>query len=114
MGAAVSSSRELGLEEMKMEQWKTLEVIGLDSREVLLLSSTPDAKVDDCTSDSTWTGMTSKKKQCFETLIKTLHLFAPNIWHTLDNFSDFSLIYLTMKTCQTSFFWPCFDIFLLF
>ena len=46
MGAAVSSSlRELGLEEMKMEQWKTLEVIGLDSREVLLLSSTPDAKV---------------------------------------------------------------------
>ena len=53
MGAAVSSSlRELGLEEMKME-WKTLEVIGLDSREVLLLSSTPDAKVDDCTSDST-------------------------------------------------------------
>ena len=54
MGAAVSSSlRELGLEEMKMLQWKTLEVIGLDSREVLLLSSTPDAKVDDCTSDST-------------------------------------------------------------
>ena len=46
MGAAVSSSlRLLGLEEMKMEQWKTLEVIGLDSREVLLLSSTPDAKV---------------------------------------------------------------------
>ena len=54
MGAAVSSSlRELGLEKMKMEQWKTLEAIGLDSREVLLLSSTPDAKVDDCTSDST-------------------------------------------------------------
>ena len=54
MGAAVSSSlRELGLEEMKMEQRKTLEVISLDSREVLLLSSTPDAKVDDCTSDST-------------------------------------------------------------
>ena len=54
------------------------------------------------------------KKQCFETLIKTLHLFAPNMQHTLDNFSDFSLIYLTMKTCQTSFFQPCFDIFLLF
>ena len=52
MGAAVSSSlRELGLEEMKIKI--TLEVIGLDSREVLLLSSTPDAKVDDCTSDST-------------------------------------------------------------
>lgn len=54
MGAAVSSSlRELGLEEMKMEQWKTLQAIGLDSREVLLLSYTPDAKVVDCTSDST-------------------------------------------------------------
>ena len=54
MGATVSSSlRELGLEEMKMEQWKTLQAIGLDSREVLLLSSTPDAKVVDCTSDST-------------------------------------------------------------
>ena len=68
MGAAVSSSRELGLEEMKMEQWKTLEVIGLDSREVLLLSSTPDAKVDDCTSDSTWTGMTSIRNNVLKLL----------------------------------------------
>ena len=115
MGATVSSSlRELGLEEMKMEQWKTLQAIGLDSREVLLLSSTPDAKVVDCTSDSTWIRMTSKQKQCFETLIKTLHLLAPNIRHTLDNFYNFSLMYLTMKTCQTSFFWPWFGIFLLF
>ena len=69
MGAAVSSSlRELGLEEMKMEQWKTLEVIGLDSREVLLLSSTPDAKVVDCTSDSTWTGMTSIRNNVLKLL----------------------------------------------
>ena len=38
MDAAVwSTLRELGSEEMKKEQRKTLEAIGLDSREVLLL-----------------------------------------------------------------------------
>ena len=38
MDAAVSSTlRELGSEEMKKEQRKTLEALGLDSREVLLL-----------------------------------------------------------------------------
>ena len=42
---------------------------------------------------------------------KNTNLVAPNIRHTLDNFPHFSLIYLTMKTCQTSFFWYCFDIF---
>lgn len=37
MGATVSSTlRELGLEETRKEQLKTLEAIGLDSREVLL------------------------------------------------------------------------------
>ena len=38
MDTAVSSTlRELGSKEMKKEQRKTLEAIGLDSREVLLL-----------------------------------------------------------------------------
>ena len=37
MGAAISSTlRELSLEEMKKEQRQTPEVIGLDSREILL------------------------------------------------------------------------------
>ena len=45
---------------------------------------------------------------------KNTHLFAPNMRLTSENFSDFFLIYLTMKTCETSFFWLCFDIVLLF
>ena len=78
--------------------------------------STPDAKADDCTGDWIWAGMTTKQRKTamFWNSHKNTHLFAPNIRHTLDNFPNFSVIYLITKTCQISFFWRCFDIFLLF
>ena len=107
MGAAISSTlRELSLEEMKKEQRQTPEAIGLDSRKNPP-ASTPDAKADDCTGDCTWAGMTTKlrKTAMFWNLYKNTHLFARNIRHTLDNFSNYSLIYLTRTTYQTGFFY---------
>ena len=49
------------------------------------------------------------QKQCFETLIKT-PISSPLTY--VHNFPNLSLIYLTMRKCQTSFFWYCFGIFL--
>ena len=40
----------------------------------------------------------TEKTAMFWNSYKTTRLFAPNIRHTLDNFSNFSLIYLTIKT----------------
>ena len=43
---------------------------------------------------------------------KSAHFVSPNIQHSLDIFSNLSLIYLKVETCQTSFFWYCFDVFM--
>ena len=74
-------------------------------------ASTTDAKADDCTGNCTWAGMTTKQRKTamYWNSYKNSHLIAPDIWHTLDNFPNFSLIYLAKKTCHTSFFWYCFE-----
>ena len=79
-------------------------------------ASAPDAKADDSTGDCAWAGMTKKQRKTamFWNSYKNTYLFAPNIRLTSENFPNFFLIYLTMKTCETSFFWLCFDIVLLF
>lgn len=106
---AVSSSlRELGWEEMKKEQRQTLEPIGLDLREVLLLlfliQKLLIVQVTALEPGWLWN---REKQRCFETLIKT-PISSPLAY--VHNFPNLSLIYLTMKKCQTSFFWYCFDI----
>ena len=84
-------TRELSSEEMKKEQRQTL-----DLREAV-----------DGAGDCTWTGMTTKQlnKAMFWNSCKNTHSVASNMRHTLDNFPNLSLIYLTMKKWQTSFFW---------
>ena len=108
---AVSSSlRELGWEEMKKEQRQTLEPIGLDLREVLLLlfliQKLLIVQVTALEPGWLWN---REKQRCFETLIKT-PISSPLTY--VHNFPNLSLIFLTMKKCQTSFFWYCFGIFL--
>ena len=49
---------------------------------------------------------------CFFFFHKSAHFVSPNIQHSLDTFSNLSLIYLKAETCQTSFFWYCFDVFM--
>ena len=92
----------MGLEEREKEQRQTLKTIGIDSREPP--PSSPDAKADDCTGDCTWGGMNTKqrkKQQCFETHIKT-PIYSPLKYDIpQDKFPNISLIYSTMKTCQT-------------
>ena len=95
---------------MKKEQRQTLEAIGLDLREVLLLlfliQKLLIVQVTALEPGWLWN---REKQQCFETLIKT-PISSPLTY--VHNFPNFSLIYLTMKKCQTSFFWYCFGIFL--
>ena len=72
MDAAVwSTLRELGSEEMKKEQRKTLEAIGLDSREVLLLLLLMQKlMIIQVTAHEPGWLQNREKQQCFETLIK--------------------------------------------
>ena len=72
MGAVVSSLRELDLEEMEKKQREPLEVVGLDSREVLLLLLHMQRLmiVQVTALEPGW--VQNKEKQlCFETPIKT-------------------------------------------
>ena len=97
MALYAAFTRESSSEEMKKEQRQTLEAIGLDLREAV-----------DGAGDCTWTGMTTKQRNTamFWNSYKNTHSVASNnMRHTLDNFPNFSLIYLTMKKWQTSFFW---------
>ena len=70
---AVSSSlRESGWEEMKKEQRKTLEAIGLDLREVLLLLlQIQKLLIVQVTALEPGWLWNREKQRCFETLIKT-------------------------------------------
>ena len=73
MGATVSSTlRELGLEETRKEQLKTLEAIGLDSREVLLpLLLMQKVMIEQVNALELGWLQNEEKQQCFETLIRT-------------------------------------------
>ena len=86
----------MGLEEIKKEH-------GLDSREViLLLLLTQKLMIVQVTAPEP--GWLQRKTEIFLNYYENTYLFAPNTTYTLDNFPNFSLIYLATKTCQTSFF----------
>ena len=91
---------------MKKEQRQTLEAIGLDLREVLLPLLLMQNAADGAGA-CTWTGMTTKQRKTamFWNSYKNTHSVTSNMRHTFENFPNLSLIYLTMKKWQTSFFW---------
>ena len=104
----------IGLEEMKREKRQTLEAIGLDSREVLLLLILMQ-KLMIIQVNAVKLGWLQKKDVLVinETAMiwnsyYNTHFVVPN----KRQLPNFSLIFrYLMKICQASFFWYCFDIF---
>ena len=104
----------IGLEEMKREKRQTLEAIGLDSREVLLLLILMQ-KLMIIQVNAVKLGWLQKKDVLVSNETAMIwnsyyntHFVVPNKRHL----PNFSLIFrYLMKICQASFFWYCFDIF---
>ena len=107
-------SKGIGLEEMKREKRQTLEAIGLDSREVLLLLILMQ-KLMIIQVNAVEPGWLQKKDVLVSNETAMIwnsyyntHFVVPN----KRQLPNFSLIFrYLMKICQASFFWYCFDIF---
>ena len=104
----------IGLEEMKREKRQTLEAIGLDSREVLLLLILMQ-KLMIIQVNAVKPGWLQKKDVLVSNETAMIwnsyyntHFVVPN----KRQLPNFSLIFRYLMTiCQASFFWYCFDIF---